>query len=91
MNAFEKLEKLTALAKADDNLRLLLLETRKEDDPLASFCRIAQAVGIELSVGELFAVGQEYSDNQCKSTNGGNPTPYDAFDDTYESFLASIS
>lgn len=91
MNAFEKLEKLTALAKADDNLRLLLLETRKEDDPLTSFCRIAQAAGVELSVGELVAVGQEYSDNQCKSTNGGNPTPYDAFDDAYESFLASIS
>lgn len=90
MNTFEKLEKLTALAKADGSLRLRLLGTREDKDPLASFCEIAQAAGIDLSVGELFAVGQEYSDNQCKSTNGGNPTPYDAFDDAYENFLAGL-
>ena len=60
-------------------------------DPLDSFCRQAREAGVDLSIGELFAVGQEYSDNQCKSTNGGNPTPYDSFNDAYETFLASIS
>ena len=34
--------------------------------------------------------GQEYSDNQCKSTNGGNPRPYDSFDDTLASFLSEV-
>ncbi|MGN0478568.1 MAG: hypothetical protein ACI4GO_03960 [Hominenteromicrobium sp.] len=90
MNTFEKLEKLTSMAKADAALRGQLLGTRENRDPLASFCAIAQAAGVDLSVGELFAVGQEYSDNQCKSTNGGNPTPYDAFDDAYENFLAGL-
>ena len=61
MNTFEKLERLTELAKKD-----------------------------ELYPGELLAVGEEYSDNQCKSTNGGNPTPYDSFNDAYEIFLASV-
>ena len=28
--------------------------------------------------------------NQTKSTNGGNPLPYDCFDDAYEMFFASI-
>lgn len=91
VTTFEKLEKLTALARANDGLRLQLLETSESRDPLASFCAIAQAAGVDLSVGELFAVGQEYSDNQCKSTNGGNPTPYDAFDDAYENFLAGLA
>ena len=90
MNTFQKLDKLTALAKADDKLRLALLATRADKEPMLSFCRIAQEHGVDLYLGELFSVGQEYSDNQCKSTNGGNPTPYDAFDDAYENFLVGI-
>lgn len=91
MNTFAKLDKLTELARNNEELRLALLQTQNEADPLASFCKLAQDAGVELYIGELFAIGQEYSDNQCKSTNGGNPTPYDAFDDAYENFLASIS
>ena len=91
MNTFEKLERLSALAAKDKTLCRLLLETRNGQDPLDDFCRLAQNAGVDLSIGELFAVGQEYSDNQCKSTNGGNPTPYDAFRDAYESFLASLA
>ena len=90
MNTFQKLDKLNALAKADENLRAALLQTRKDSEPMLTFCKIAQANGVDLYLGELFAVGQEYSDNQCKSTNGGNPTPYDAFDDAYENFLVGI-
>ena len=90
MNTFQKLDKLTALAKADNKLRLALLATREDKEPMLTFCRIAQENGVDLYLGELFAVGQEYSDNQCKSTNGGNPTPYDAFDDAYENFLVGI-
>ena len=87
MNTFEKLEQLSALAKKSEKLRQRLLETQASKDPLDSFCRQAREAGVDLSIGELF----EYSDNQCKSTNGGNPTPYDSFNDAYETFLASIS
>ena len=90
MTTFQKLDKLTSLAKADDRLRLALLATREDKEPMLTFCCIAQENGVDLYLGELFAVGQEYSDNQCKSTNGGNPTPYDAFDDAYENFLVGI-
>ena len=51
MNTFEKLETLTAKAKADAALRGRLLGTRESRDPLASFCAIAQAAGVDLSVG----------------------------------------
>lgn len=90
MNTFEKLEQLSVLAAKDQMLRQRLLETQTAKDPLDAFCGLAQKAGVDLFIGELFAVGQEYSDNQCKSTNGGNPTPYDSFCDVYETFLASL-
>ncbi len=90
VNTFEKLEQLTALVKKDEQLRQKLLQTKNSQEPLDDFCHLAQQAGVDLSLGEMFAIGQEYSDNQCKSTNGGNPTPYDSFGDAYETFLASI-
>jgi len=90
VNTFQKLDRLTALAKADPELREKLLATKAQQEPLISFCAIAQSAGVDLLVGELFAIGMEYSDNQCKSTNGGNPSPYEAFDDAYENFISSL-
>lgn len=91
MNTFQKLDQLTLKAKADLLLRQKLLSTKEQAEPLVAFCALAQEAGVDLSVGELFAIGMEYSDNQCKSTNGGNPSPYEAFDDAYENFISSIS
>lgn len=90
MTTFQKLDRLTELARADQGLRQKLLETRQAKEPLLAFCALAQEAGVDLTAGELFSAGQEYSDNQCKSTNGGNPSPYAYFDDTYENFLESI-
>lgn len=90
MTTFQKLDRLTALAKGDENLRKRLLATRHSEDALWDFCLIAQEAGVELYAGELFAIGEEYCDNQCKSTNGGNPSPYDSFNDAYENFIESI-
>ncbi len=90
MTTFQKLDRLTALAKADENLRERLLATRHSEDALWDFCKLAQAAGVDLYAGELFAIGEEYCDNQCKSTNGGNPSPYDSFNDAYENFIESL-
>lgn len=90
MNTFLKLEKLTALCKADATLKNSLINTSATSDPLYNFCTIAQGYGVDLSLGELFALGEEYCDNQCKSTNGGNPSPYYSFNDTYENFIESL-
>lgn len=87
---FQELDRLLAAARADGDLRLRLLATREADDPMDAFCRLAQSLGYEIYLGDLFAAGQEYSDNQCKSTNGGNPRPYDSFDDTLEFFLCEL-
>lgn len=90
MTTFQKLDRLTQLVKSDESLRQALLATRQTAEPLEEFCALAQKAGVELAAGELFTVGMEYSDNQCKSTNGGNPSPYESFDDAYENFLTSI-
>ena len=79
-----------AAAREDGSLRRQLLATRHADDPMDAFCRLAQSLGYAIYLGDLFAAGQEYSDNQCKSTNGGNPRPYDSFDDTLEFFLCEL-
>lgn len=90
MTAFQKLDQLTRLAKADPALRQALLATAQTDDAIWEFCKLAQKAGIDLYAGELFALGEEYCDNQCKSTNGGNPSPYYSFNDAYENFIESI-
>lgn len=84
------LQQLLDAALKNEELRLSLLATRSQKDPMASFCEAATKAGYPITIGELFAVGQEYSDNQCKSTNGGNPNPYDGLDDAYENFMIGL-
>ena len=87
---FLKLQRLTEFVKADESLRNRLVRTENQPEPILEFCKIANSVGVDLTPYELIAVGEEYSDNQCKSTNGGNPSPYDSFCDIYETFIDSI-
>ena len=42
MNTFEKLERLTELAKKDETLRKALLKTRENKEPILSFCALAR-------------------------------------------------
>jgi len=79
------------LALTDPVFRQALLRTKDAADPLECFCRIAGEYGFALTPGDIISDGEEFSSNQTKSTNGGNPMPYDCFDDPYEMFLISIS
>lgn len=85
-----ELDMLYDHTRKDPLLKEKLLATSADEDPMESFCKIASDAGHNISVGDLFAVGEEYSDNQCKSQNGGNHYPYKGFNDTYETFLASL-
>lgn len=86
-----ELEQLYSAAKKDCLLKKKLLESRFADDPFDTFCKATCEAGHPITVSDLFAIGQENSDNQCKSTNGGNSEPYDAFEDTYELFMISLN
>lgn len=89
-NIIAELELLYSHTKKDPLLKSKLLATQSADDKLDAFCKTACDAGHLITIGELLELGEEYSDNQCKSTNGGNPYPYDLFDDPYESFMASL-
>ena len=79
-------------AHIDENFRQALLRTRSAQDPLSALCAFAQENGYPLTLGDVISDGEEFCCNQMKSTNGGNPMPYDCFgfDDAYEMFFLSI-
>jgi len=84
------LQQLLDAALQDEELRLALLSSRRQQDPMAAFCKTATEAGFAIDVGELFRVGQEYNDEMLRSTNGGNPHPMDGWDDAYENFMVSL-
>ena len=88
----ETLRKLRERALQDDAFRSALLETQNASDPLSSLCEFATMHGYPLALGDVISDGEEFCCNQMKSTNGGNPMPYDCFgfDDAYEMFFLSI-
>ncbi len=87
----DTLRAMRELALRNETFRLAILATQTAPDELAAFCALAAEYGFALTPGELISDGEEFSSNQTKSTNGGNPLPYDCFDDPYEMFLISIS
>ena len=88
----ETLRLLRTRALGDPDFRQALLDTRNSPDPLSAFCAFATENGYPITVDEVISCGEEFADNQMKSTNGGNPMPYDCFgfDDAYEMFMISI-
>ena len=63
--------------------------------PLVLFSLIAVGAaateaGYPMEPGELFAAGQEYTDNLLKSCNGGAEYPIEGWEDSYEMFLAAL-
>lgn len=87
------LQAMRERAHQDEAFRLALLATRSADDPLSALCDFAAQNGYPLSLSDVIADGEEFACNQMKSTNGGNPMPYDCFgfDDAYEMFFISIA
>ena len=81
---------MRTLALEDEDFRLAVLATQLAEDPLIALCNLAQKKGFSLAVADIISDGEEFSCNQTKSTNGGNPMPYDYFDDAYEMFMVSI-
>lgn len=88
----ETLRQLRERALREPAFRDALLKTREADDPLLALCALSTANGYPLTLGDVIADGEEFCCNQMKSTNGGNPMPYDCFgfDDAYEMFFLSL-
>ena len=86
----ETLEALLTAARQDEALRQRLLQSRESRDPMTDFCAAATEAGYPMEPGELFAAGQEYTDNLLKSCNGGAEYPIEGWEDSYEMFLAAL-
>ena len=84
------LAQLLEAARAREPLRRKMLESRNAADPLSAFCACAAEAGFPITVGELVAIGEEYSANLHKSVNGGAEYPMEGWDDAYEMFLAAL-
>ena len=92
MNINDCLDELSRRAKSDEILRRSLLTTRKDRNPLSSFCRICRNHGYEIYPMELIQAGEEFYASMRRSTNGGgeNSPKLEGEDDFYELFLAEI-
>lgn len=89
MNCSEMLDRLFEKAKADEDLRKKLIDTKKSDNSLADFCAIATENGLELSVMDMINQGEEFYAEIKRSTNGGgeNSPDLDEWNDEYNIFM----
>ena len=92
MEPISMLDELQEKALRNETLRVQLLETRQEKNPLEAFCRICQAEGYELYPMDVIVAGEEFYATMRRSTNGGgeNAPMLEGEDDFYELFLAAL-
>ncbi len=92
MDVNELLDELLKKAKKDPELRIALLKTRQEDQPLTAFCRKCQELGFLIYEMDLIQAGEEFYASMRRSTNGGgeNSPMLEGEDDFYELFMASL-
>ncbi len=93
MEVWEALEGLKKKALADEELRLRLLHTKEDKNPLSTFCRISTEEGFPIYEMDLLTYGEESYASMRRSTNGGGEnSPKLAYeDDYYELFLMELS
>ena len=85
-----ELEKLLNLAKSDLKIKAELLKTKTTQNPVEDFCKLAQELGFDVTMGELMAVGQNSNDAKLRSVNGGGVDGIDGWDDVYEQFFLTL-
>lgn len=86
----ENLWKLLEFAKTDLYLRQEIWATQNEKDPALALCNLSTEKGFPITVGALFAEGEEYTSNLLKSCNGGASYPLDGWEDSYDLFFAAL-
>lgn len=89
---FSELELLKERALKDENLRLELLETRADSDPVKAFCDKCESLGYRhITVYELLTAGESFCAAMLRSVNGGGVEASDDWDDFYEMFFDEIT
>lgn len=88
----EMLDNLLEMAKNDEELKEKLLETRKSDNPVSDFCKIATDKGFPMTVMDIVNQGEEFYAEIKRSTNGGgeNSPDLDFQNDEYSIFMMRL-
>lgn len=86
------LDELQNKALKSEELKQAFLNTRKADDPLATFCQVCRNAGYDIYEMELICAGEEFHAAMKRSTNGGgeNSPMLACGDDFYELFLLAL-
>ena len=92
MDVAGMLDELQVKAMHNEDWKRLLLETRKEAEPLSAFCRVCRELGYELYEMDVICAGEEFHAAMKRSTNGGgeNSPKLAGEDDFYELFFAGL-
>ena len=86
----QELERLLNLAKSNSKIKAEILKTKSTQNPVEDFCKYAQGLGFDITMGELMAVGQNSNDAKLRSVNGGGVDGIDGWDDAYEQFFLTL-
>ena len=87
----ETLARLLDDARLNPALKAELLASRSAADPMDAFCSSATAHGYPITVGELFELGEQFTDDIFCSCNGRAEEPIAEWSYAYESFLAALA
>ncbi|MFL8675306.1 hypothetical protein [Clostridioides sp. GD02404] len=87
----EKLIRILEEVRKDEKFKIELIKTREQRDVMDSFCKVVTSRGYNITVGELFSIGEEYTSNLLKSVNGGAAYPIEDWSDWYEDFFIMLS
>lgn len=87
----EKLIRILEEARKDEKFKIELIKTREQRDVMDSFCKVVTSRGYNITVGELFSIGEEYTSNLLKSVNGGAAYPIEDWSDWYKDFFIMLS
>ena len=85
-----ELQRLLKAAKHDADLKNMLIQTKKSENPVEEFCQLCQELDYHITIGELFAVGQDANDAKLRSVNGGGVNGIEGWDDAYEQFFLTL-
>lgn len=85
-----ELNRLLTDARHNNDLKNKLLKTRKANDPMDEFCNVAAELGYNITIGGLFALGEDMNDSKLRSVNGGGVDGIDGWNDAYETFFCSL-
>ncbi len=92
MNIPEMLDQLKAKVLKDEKLRAEILATRKDKNPVGTFCKKCRELGYPIYDMDLINAGEEFYAEMKRSTNGGgeNSPMLEGEDDFYELFFAGL-